>query len=182
MLNRPRRIFRPSVSRLGLRGLGTLAVAVLVVGGGAMAILHHGTAPSAASATATPQELAAPPTQVAVIDGGTLRLGEHVVRLSGVHPPARGTPCGTGVDCAAAAMDALAAMVREFPVACQVTGKDALGRPFAVCEASGTELNWAVIAAGWARADERQPALRQAEATARAEHRGVWATASALGR
>jgi endonuclease YncB( thermonuclease family) len=167
------------VSRLGLRGLGTLVFAGLAVGGVAMATLHHGTAPPAASATATPQELAAPPTQVAVVDGGTLRLGEHVVRLSGVKPPARGTPCGSGLDCAAAAMDALAAMVREFPVACQVTGKDTLGRPLAVCEASGTELNWAVIAAGWARADEQQPALRQAEAAARAQHRGVWASASA---
>lgn len=154
-----------------------LALAVLAISGVALAALHHGTAPPAASATGAPQELAAPPTQVAVVDGGILRLGEHVVRLSGVEPPARGTVCSTGLDCAAAAMDALAAMVRELPVACQVTGKDALGRPFAVCEASGIELNWAVIAAGWARADEQQPALRQAEAAARAKHRGVWASA-----
>lgn len=154
-------------------------LAALAISGVALAALQHRSTPPATPVTGTPQELAAPPTQVAVVDGGTLRLGEHVVRLSGVKPPARGTVCATGLDCAAAAMDALAAMVRELPVACEVTGKDAMGRPFAICEASGTELNWAVIAAGWARADERQPALRQAEAAARAERRGVWASASA---
>ena len=169
------------MSSLDLKGFGMLAIAALAIGGVALATLHHGAAPPSTSATATPQELAAPPTQVAVVDGGTLRLGEHVVRLSGVKPPARGTVCATGMDCAAAAMDALAAMVRELPVACQVTGKDALGRPFAVCEASGTELNWAVIAAGWARADDRQPTLRQAEAAARAQHRGVWGSARGTG-
>ena len=56
-------------------------------------------------------------------------------------------------DCGAAATNALAAMVREAPVTCRVTGVDGLGRPFAVCQASGTELNRAVVAAGWARAD-----------------------------
>ena len=63
-------------------------------------------------------------------------------------------------DCGAAATNALAAMVRELPVACRVTGMDGLGRPFAVCQASGTELNSAVIAAGWARADTTEPELQ----------------------
>ena len=122
------------------------------------------------------QELVAPAAQVAVVDGGTLRLNDRVVRLSGVNPPTRGTDCGTGLDCAVASANALAALLHEDPVACRITGKDSLGRPFAICEASGTELNQAVIAAGWARADDRQPDLLAAEAQARAQHRGAWAT------
>ena len=64
---------------------------------------------------------------------------------------------GPGEDCGAAATNALAALVRDAPVACRVTGADDLGRPYAICLASGTELNRAVIAAGWARADAGQP-------------------------
>ena len=95
-----------------------------------------------------------------MVDGGTLRLRDRVVRLQGVEPPPRGTACGddgAGEDCGAAATNALAALVREAPVACRVTGADGLGRPYAVCQASGTELNRAVVAAGWARADCGRP-------------------------
>ncbi|MEJ0019587.1 MAG: thermonuclease family protein [Acetobacteraceae bacterium] len=128
------------------------------------------------------ETLAAPPTQVAVVDGGTLRLQDQVVLLQGVQPPSRGTPCAVDQDCGAAAANALAAMVREAPVACQVTGSDPMGRPFAVCQASGTELNSAVVAAGWARAENGVPALKRAEDTARAERRGVWAAGRATDR
>ncbi len=177
MLNRPRRIFRPATSRLLVKGFGLflMGTSAAATATGVIAIWPHGRAP-ATSTSAEPQQLTAAPAQVAVVDSGTLRIGERVVRLSGVEPPARGIVCGTGQDCAAAATDALAAMVRELPVACQVTGKDAMGRPFAVCQASGTQLNHAVVAAGWARADDRQPELHQAELAARAEHRGIWAT------
>ena len=81
-----------------------------------------------------------------------------------------------GQDCAAAAANALAAMLRDLPVSCRITGMDGLGRPYAVCRANGTELNSAVIAAGWARADTEQPGLKSAEQAARAAHRGVWAS------
>jgi endonuclease YncB( thermonuclease family) len=69
-------------------------------------------------------------------------------------------------------------MVRELPVVCRVTGADSAGRPYAVCQASGTELNQAVIAAGWARANQAHPALRRAEEAARAQGRGVWGSES----
>ena len=103
-----------------------------------------------------------------MVDGGTLRLRDRVVRLQGVEPPPRGTTCGprdgSGEDCGAAATNALAALVREAPVACRITGEDRLGRPYGICQASGTELNRAVVAAGWARADRARPELKQAEA------------------
>jgi endonuclease YncB( thermonuclease family) len=178
-IGRPRRIFRSGFSNLppvDSRALATVLLGAVLIGGGYAAIswLRDGAVTTPQAATPQ-QELVAPAAQVAVVDGGTLRLNDRVVRLSGVTPPTRGTTCGTGEDCAAASANALAALVHEDPVACRVTGRDGLGRAFAVCETSGTELNQAVVAAGWARADDHQPALRQAEATARAERRGVWA-------
>lgn len=175
-IGQPRRIFRSGLFKPPGKGLAVVLVAGLsAVGGVSLATLRlHGATP-AVPATA-PQELSAQPAQVAVVDAGTLRLRDQVVRLSGVEPPLRGTSCGADQDCGAAAANALAAMIREVPVACRITGVDGLGRPFAVCQARGTELNSAVIAAGWARADTKQPELQRAEQTARAERRGVWAT------
>lgn len=179
-IDRPRRIFRSSLT--GLPPVDRRAYIVLLVAAvvacGAFAgfTLFRNTGAPVQRAGSTQQELVAPAAQVAVVDGGTLRMKDRVVRLSGVNPPTRGTECGTGLDCAVASANALAALLHEDPVACRVTGIDALGRPFAVCEASGTELNQAVIAAGWARADNGQPDLLEAEAQARAQHRGAWAT------
>jgi endonuclease YncB( thermonuclease family) len=120
-----------------------------------------------------------------VVDGGTLRLHDRVVRLEGVEPPPRGTTSGPregpAEDCAAAATNALAALVREAPVACRITDEDRLGRPSGICQASGTELNRALVAAGWARADRARTELKQAEAAARAGGLGVWASSSDRG-
>ena len=179
-IDRPRRIFRSSLTGMppvDRRAYTVLLIAAIVAGGAfaGFSLLGNQGAPTPQAAPAQP-ELVAPAAQVAVVDGGTLRLQDRVVRLSGVNPPARGTDCGSGVDCAVASANALAALLHEDPVACRVTGKDGLGRPFAICEASGTELNQAVIAAGWARADDRQPDLLAAEAQARAQRRGAWAT------
>ena len=163
-INRPRRIFRSSLSlrALALVALaGSLAATGIVVTG-----LSRQT-----SGTATPQpdtdteRLAAQPEQVAVVDGGTLVMGGRVVRLLGVDPPMRGAP----------ATNALAALVRGSPVACQTRGQDELGRPFATCEARGTDLNRAQVAAGWARAGDALPSLKRVEDQARAGHRGLWA-------
>jgi endonuclease YncB( thermonuclease family) len=186
-IDRPRRIFRSSLPRRAAKGMAVVIVAALMVAAGvSLAMLPRReatpTAPVATPATpvAPTEEMSAEPAQIAVVDGGTLRLGDRVVRLLGVEPPPRGTSCGSR-DCGAAATDALAAMVREAPVACRITGLDPLGRPYAICQARGTELNSATIAAGWARADTAQPELRQAEQTARAERRGVWSLDADIG-
>jgi len=175
-IGQPRRIFRSELSKPSVKGLTVVLVAGLsVIGGVSLATLpHHAGAPTVPAAA--PRELNAQPDQVAVVDAGTLRLRDQVVRLSGVEPPVRGTSCGGDQDCGAAAANTLAAMIRDAPVACRITGVDELGRPLAVCQAMGTELNSAVIAAGWGRADTMQPELQRAERTARAEHRGVWAS------
>ena len=169
-----------------LRGLGLAAALTAALGAAALAfsalpgLNESGTSPRATTSAATSADvLDAAPAQVAVVDAGTLRLQDHVVRLLGVDPPVRGATCrshdGTGFDCGAAATNAVAALIRETPVACRLSGHDSFGRPYAVCEASGTDLNRAVIAAGWARADRTQPSLRRDEENARTQGRGLWA-------
>jgi endonuclease YncB( thermonuclease family) len=158
-----------------------LVAGLMVAAGVSLAVRPHRDAvpPTPPAPIAAADELSAQSTDVAVIDGGTLKLRDRVVRLFGVEPPSRGTPCGarddTGQECAAAAANALAAMLRDLPVVCRITGMDGLGRPYAICQANGTELNSAVIAAGWARADTANPELKSAEQAARAARRGVWA-------
>lgn len=183
-IGRPRRIFRPALMPSVRRGIGLMAVtAVLAAGTLAAATLVWRTTGSAEShpTAAVDVMVAAPPMQVAVVDGATLRLQDRVVRLLGVEPPMPGATCtasnGTEFDCGVAATNALAALVREQPVACRTRGQDDLGRPYGECEASGTDLNRAQVAAGWARADKAVPALQSAEAQARAERRGLWALA-----
>ena len=122
-----------------------LVAGLMVAAGVSLAMRPHRDAPPPPMPIAAADELVAQPAEVAVVDGGTLKLGDRVIRLLGVEPPSRGTPCGTrdgaGQDCAAAAANALAAMVRDLPVACRFTGVDDLGRPYAICRANGTELN-----------------------------------------
>jgi endonuclease YncB( thermonuclease family) len=120
------------------------------------------------------EQVTAESDQVAVIDSGTLRLAGRVVRLRGVDPPSHSMSC-SAEDCGAAATNALAQLVREAPVVCRTIGADGMGRAFATCRVRETELNLAIIAAGWARSDGSEPDLGRAEATARAEQRGVWA-------
>ena len=180
-ISRPRRIFRHSPARLPAPGLALVLHAGGLAAGGVALAMHPWRTSETVASRPPPiaDRLDAQPAQVAVVDGGTLRLRDHVVRLLGVEPPSRGTTCkasdGTGYDCGAAATNALAALVQQTPVACRLRGHDDMGRSYAICEASGTELNHAVIAAGWARADDLLPALKGEEATARAQHRGLWA-------
>lgn len=184
-IDRKRRIFRPgplAPPRRSLPVRPTLAVgmaAVLLVGG--IALLSRpatlfGRVPAGAGV------VQAGPEAVAVVDGGTLRLAARVVRLQGVAAPVRGRPChgadGRAFDCGGAAAEGLAGLVRDRAVSCRLVGHDAAGRAQAVCAAGGTELNRAIIAAGFARAEPGEPALDAAEAEARAARRGLWADAA----
>ncbi len=140
--------------------------------------------------TAPADRLEAAAPDIAVIDASTLRLARRVVRLAGIAAPGRGETCVgqgavggavAGFDCGTAAAAALAALVRERNITCEMRDTDALGRPLAICSAGGTELNRALVAGGWARVDgaaglpsSQAEDLRNAEKLARAEHRGLW--------
>jgi endonuclease YncB( thermonuclease family) len=178
-INRPRRIFRSGLPRPEAKALAIAAgVALMAAAGVFLAVLPH-TKPLP-PAPAPREELSARPAEVAVVDGGSLRLRDRVVILAGMNPPPRGTLCGQRdgpvADCGATATNALAAFVQDRSVTCQVTGSDRIGRPLAVCRANSTELNRAMIEAGWARAGRGRTDLKQVEETARAERRGVWAS------
>ena len=67
-----------------------LIAGVMAAAGVSLAVLPH----REAAPVPAMEELRAQPAQDAVVDGGTLRLGDRVVRLHGVEPPPRGTTCG----------------------------------------------------------------------------------------
>ena len=118
--------------------------------------------------------LAANAQRVAVIDGETLLLDQTLVRLQGVTAPARGQRCQGSNDCGAASAEKLASLVRGQAVACRLNGRDRDGFARGLCEAAGTDLNRALVAAGWAHARDEGPGFSAEEADARAAHRGMW--------
>lgn len=188
-MRRPRRIFRSSTPR-ARRGRATLGLyaGLLALAAGATLLLSSlfafGGFAGVGHPSPPPGRLEAEPAQIAVVDGSTLRLRERVVRLLGIETPDRGQTCrqpnGGGFDCAAASAEALAALVRQGQVACELRGRDGMGRALAVCEASGTELNRTLVAGGWARAGRDLPGLKHEEILARAEGRGLWGTTGAV--
>ncbi|MBS0562335.1 MAG: thermonuclease family protein [Proteobacteria bacterium] len=142
---------------------------------------RSGAARLAAASAAPGAQVTADPGQTAVLDADTLRLSNRVVRLAGIDAPERGRTCrddaGQDFDCGVAATNALAALVREAPVACELRGADRMGHALAVCEAGGQQINRALVDAGWARADRSSPGLEAAETAARSQRRGLWASA-----
>ena len=118
-----------------------------------------------------------------MVDGQTLRLRENVIRLQGLVAPGRGLAChgdgGAVYDCGAAAAAALAGIVRDHAVLCRLDGRDNSGFAQGRCDAAGVDVNRALVAAGWARAESSGPGNAEVsyaplEIRARAEHRGVW--------
>ncbi len=184
-IDRKRRIFRPgpfAPPRRTLPVRPTLAAGVVVVLAVAGIALLSRPATLFGRVPAGAGTVQAAPDAVAVVDGGTLRLDARVVRLRGVAAPVRGRPCrgddGRAFDCAGAAAERLAGLVRDRAVSCRLVGHDAAGRAQAVCTAGGTELNRAIVAAGFAHAEPGEPALGAAEAEARTARRGLWADAA----
>jgi endonuclease YncB( thermonuclease family) len=164
--------------------LPTRAMVLAFVGGALTlaAALWMALRPSEAPARSPAVDfVTAGPTQVAVVDGATLRLKDRVVRLAGIEPPTRGETChttdGTEFDCGVAAANALAALVRDNLVECTVRGHDGNGRPLATCVSQGAALNQTLVAAGWARADRGKPDLLTAEGQARVAGLGLWGPA-----
>lgn len=173
-----RRIFRngPASSSAVLRTL-----LLLVAGAGATgALMMTAMSTDLFSRTpAPPSRLTADAGAVAVIDGDTLRLEGQVVRLRGVEAPDRGDRCLGDLDCGGAATTALAGLVRGRRVDCALAGTDPVGRPYAACEANGTDLSRAIVASGWARARANAPELADLELRARRQRSGLWADAAA---
>jgi endonuclease YncB( thermonuclease family) len=119
-----------------------------------------------------PSEIDATPAQVMVIDGETLRLGATIIRLSDVAAPARGEACAAGPDCGSRATAALASLVKDQQVRCQIARHEPGEHVVARCQAGGRDINAALVEIGWARAVSHE--LDALQSDARAHHRGMW--------
>ena len=175
----PRRIFRSSLAARTSRA-GRAVLLWTAAAGGTAALVTIGLSSSLLGrAPPGPERLQADPGQVAVVGGDTLRLAGKVIRLSGVEAPNFGDTCGRGArDCGGAATTALAGLVRDRRVECRLSGHDDMGRPYAACDANGMDLSSAIVASGWARAQQDRPALADLELRARKQGAGLWANAA----
>jgi endonuclease YncB( thermonuclease family) len=172
---RPAALRAVAAPSLGVVLTAACAVATLLVG--IALFMHAADAPARAPAEG---HVSAAASDLAVLDGETLRLGERVVRLEGISAPARGSLCQdagqTVLDCGSAAANALSSLVRGSVVDCTIHGHDGHGRPVGDCLAAGRKLSAALVLDGWARADVAD--LREPEASARAARRGIWRSGS----
>ncbi len=113
-----------------------------------------------------------------VIDGDTIRIGEHRIRLNAIDAPERRQTCirqGLEYRCGETASAALRAFVAGRSVTCQRTGTDRYKRIIAKCAASGQDLGAWLVGEGWAIAYRRYGQdYVKVEEDARANRRGMW--------
>jgi endonuclease YncB( thermonuclease family) len=124
-----------------------------------------------------PAETVRPAGRAVVNDGDTITLGAERIRLRGIDAPEHGQVCsrgGAAYDCGREARRMLQSLVADKSVACEGWERDKYGRLLAVCSAGGVELNRALVEAGWAVA---YGGYGDAEASARAGRKGLWAGA-----
>ena len=110
-----------------------------------------------------------------VIDGDTITLGEHKVRLNGFDTPERGSICGS-TDVYAAASSALKNFIAEQTVTCELNGEKSYDRVIGTCSARGTDLGMFMAESGWGRDWPKFSGgkYEAAEKAARSDKRGLW--------
>jgi len=126
---------------------------------------------------------AAPPIEgrASVVDGDTLDIGRHRVRIIGVDAPELAQSCtdaaGRSWSCGRRAQSALRSWLARTTVRCVPAYADRSGRPVAHCSAHGRDIGSWLVENGWALDYARysQGAHRAAERSARQARRGVWA-------
>ncbi len=128
----------------------TLLACVLGGGIGVPLLMIASTADLFGRVPALEGHVAAKASDVAVVDGQTLRLRDTVLRLAGVSVPQRGVTCtsrtGAVFDCGAEASRKLAALVQGQDVICRYDGRDKASFLQGHCSAGDTDLNRAMIA------------------------------------
>ncbi|EEW25142.1 thermonuclease family protein [Rhodobacter ferrooxidans] len=113
-----------------------------------------------------------------VVDGDTLDVAGHAVRLFGIDAPELQQTCTRGGQawaCGHWAREELAQAVQGAAVSCTVQDRDKYGRSVAICTAAGRDLGQLLVEAGAAGAYRRY-SDRYARAEAGAERRklGIW--------
>jgi endonuclease YncB( thermonuclease family) len=117
-----------------------------------------------------------------VLDGDTLIISGHHVRLIGLHAPEGRQVCqrgGTLWRCGDEARAALRGLVEGRGVQCEVFGRDRHERALTVCTAGGIDIGRELVRRGLAMAyypakGVRGPSYDGDEADAEAAQRGLW--------
>lgn len=113
-----------------------------------------------------------------VVDGDTLVLDGTRIRLFGIDAPESAQTCerdGANYACGQEAKRYLETLIANRPVACQTKDRDRYGRDVAICTAADTDLNAAMVSAGWAVAYRQYSALYVPnEDDAQRRHAGLW--------
>lgn len=115
-----------------------------------------------------------------VVDGDSLEVAGHHIRLFGVDAPERSQDCrdakGQTSACGREARDRLAAAIGGQSVTCTPVG-ESYNRDVAVCTAGGRDLSEAMVRSGHALELRQHSRGRYAEAEreARTARRGLWA-------
>lgn len=108
------------------------------------------------------------------IDGDSLRVGPHEVRLQGIDAPEGPQMCksdGRDWACGEAARSQLRSLIGRDVVECRVTGRDRHSRLLAYCSAAGRDLNAGMVASGMAVA---YGGFLREEGVAKAARKGLW--------
>lgn len=119
-----------------------------------------------------------------LIDGDTIDIAGHRIRLEGIDAPEKAQRCpadeGRTWDCGEAATRRLSSLIAGRDVTCQVVEKDRYDRLIASCHAGQTDLNRMMVVTGSAWAFVKYSNRYTAEeARARASGAGIWKVAGA---
>lgn len=117
-----------------------------------------------------------------VIDGDSLELGGHRVRLHGIDAPELGQRCddraGRPFACGERARESLRQLVGDATIRCARRGTDRFQRVLAACRLpDGSDLGTAMVRSGWAVAypGDGSAIYRAAETDAARRRAGLWA-------
>ena len=119
------------------------------------------------------------PTELAgfaeAIDGDSLRLAGHEIRLKGIDAPEIGQYCENKADrsyaCGVVAKNWMRAQLQRGAVTCGIEGTDRYGRLLGLCRVADQSINAAMVREGIA---VDYGSFRREEAEARRELRGLW--------
>jgi endonuclease YncB( thermonuclease family) len=103
------------------------------------------------------------------VDGGTITIRLHPIRLYGIQTLEHDDPCGDGWTGRSEAMRFLSKLIGGQIVSCTVQGQDRNQRSVAVCSVGNTDINEAMVLNGVALADTfTSKAYRRTEQAAQA--------------
>ena len=116
--------------------------------------------------------------RAAVIDGDTIEIHGHRIRLYGIAAPQSRQMCeadGKSYGCGLRAALALATHLAQRLITCQQIDIDAAGRILALCSAGPEDLCAWMVSQGWALAYRKYSTRYVSqEDAARAARRGIW--------